>query len=109
MLELSWEVREQTGIDELLRQEGIYGGLGELRSLLRGELGALHRDPYPAARAPGDPYAEAVTFDPTREYPIEGPDAYGALPDDLVDESTDPPKEPSIQAPAIGASSTTAP
>ena len=32
------EMRAQTGIDEILREEGIQGGLTELRSLLHGDL-----------------------------------------------------------------------
>ncbi|HEY3234317.1 MAG TPA: hypothetical protein VGJ84_06355, partial [Polyangiaceae bacterium] len=80
-----------------------HGGLGELRGLLRGEFGSLHRDPYPSTHSVGDPYAEAVTFDPTREYPLEGPDAFGALPDDLVDEAADPTKEQSPEPPPVAA------
>jgi sec-independent protein translocase protein TatB len=76
---MTTDVRAQTGIDEMLRQEGIQGGLNELRSLVRGHA------PAPAApvyRAP-DPYT-TVEIDISREYPQEGPDAYGALPDDLL-------------------------
>jgi sec-independent protein translocase protein TatB len=78
---LTTEVRAQTGIDDILRNEGIEGGLSELRGMLRGDLSAVGRGYSPA----DDPYASVET-DPTREYPPEGPDAYGALPDDLVDE-----------------------
>lgn len=85
---LTTEVRAQTGIDDLLRQEGLSGGLSELRSLLRG-------DPRPFMRprdeispiAIDDPYSAGPIYDSSRERPVEGPDAYGALPDDLVDET----------------------
>lgn len=87
MRRLTTQVREQTGIDDILRQEGIEGGLTELRSIVRGDLSSVGRssrrrtsdDPDPV----DDPY-EDVEQDSSREYPLEGPDAYGALPDDLV-------------------------
>jgi sec-independent protein translocase protein TatB len=86
--QMTTEVRAQTGIDDILRQEGIDGGIAELRNLIRGDLSALsrarHHEPEPAAE---DPYADAYELDRTREYPAEGVDASGALPDDLVDDS----------------------
>ncbi|HLV67856.1 MAG TPA: Sec-independent protein translocase protein TatB [Polyangiaceae bacterium] len=97
---MTQEVRNQTGIDELLRAEGLHGGLTELRSLIRGQAPA-YTPPYvppppppaPAAPEPAaladDPYAN-VEVDPTREYPPEGPDAYGALPDDLLESLEEP-------------------
>jgi sec-independent protein translocase protein TatB len=78
------EVRQQTGIDEMLRAEGLHGGLNELRSLMRGGGGPLAGTAPPAAyRPPEDPYAQ-LEIDVSHEYPPEGPDAKGALPDDLV-------------------------
>jgi len=91
---LTTEVRHQTGIDQLLREEGLHGGLNELRGILRG--GGYVPGPTPApARVPAeDPYAN-VDMDATREYPPEGADAYGALPDDLIDDTPSPaPKVP---------------
>jgi len=80
---LTTEVRAQTGIDEILREEGI-DGVHELRSLLRGEIAAAKsRRQSPA----DDPYLETLEFDALREYPIEGPDAYHAVPDDLLDDT----------------------
>jgi sec-independent protein translocase protein TatB len=98
---LTTEMRIHSGIDEILRQEGISGGLNELRALVRGELSHIER----AVAAPGrqppspDPYADGFEPDPTRESPVEGPDAYGALPDDLVDDAGPPPSEPSLPSP----------
>jgi sec-independent protein translocase protein TatB len=96
---MTLDVRQQTGIDEMLRAEGIQ--LSELRSLMRG-----YHPPSPSpapAPAPSpvsatvsattsvssaarndDPYL-GLEPDPTREYPPEGADAYGALPDDLLE------------------------
>ena len=88
---LTSEVRSQTGIDELLRAEGLHGGLNELRGLLRGAHGNPFEPVHPPAAAPPartpfeDPYAN-LDIDVSREYPLEGADAYGALPDDLLDE-----------------------
>lgn len=83
------EVRAQTGIDQILREEGFEGGIGELRSLLRGDLQAL-RDLGRQMEHPYDPYRPAAEVDLGREYPLEGPDAAGALPDDLFDEPEEP-------------------
>lgn len=80
---LTTEVRAQTGIDEILREEGI-DGVHELRSLLRGEIASARRRPSTQPRE--DPYLDALEFDQGREYPLEGADSYGAMPDDLIDE-----------------------
>jgi sec-independent protein translocase protein TatB len=102
---ISQEMRQQTGIDEMLRAEGLQGGLSELRSLVRGAtplgraasvasgLSAMTKERPAGAKAgaaarlqgpsaPQDPY-EGVESDFSREYPVEGCDAAGALPDDL--------------------------
>ncbi len=101
--QMTTEMRRQTGIDEILRQEGFQGGIGELRSMLRGDLATLQRfgtelrtGHVSGPDAVVDAYGEAVAFDRFREYPLEGPDAYGAIPEDLVDPSVDnaPPGPP---------------
>jgi sec-independent protein translocase protein TatB len=113
MRNMTNDVRNQTGIDQLLRAEGLHGGLNELRGLLRVNHGLSFDAPHvpspapveptitaeptaavPVAQAPiDDPYAH-IDIDTTREYPPEGADAYGALPDDLL------PHEPSASAKA---------
>jgi sec-independent protein translocase protein TatB len=117
--QMTMDVRQQTGIDEMLRAEGIQ--LSELRSLMRGYHGGISSpipSPAPAPTPPvastpvssavrnDDPY-EGIEPDPTREYPLEGADAYGALPDDLMEPSPSevatapgPPPEPPVVAPA---------
>lgn len=75
---LTTEVRHQSGIDEVLRAEGFDGGLNELRGMMRG--GASNSYTAPVRQ----PTPEQFVPDKTREYPVEGPDAYGALPEDLV-------------------------
>lgn len=79
---LTTEVRYQSGIDDVLRAEGFDGGLNELRSIMRGGAGAAAGAYGNAVRAPAAP--EHFAADKTREYPLEGPDAYGALPEDLL-------------------------
>jgi sec-independent protein translocase protein TatB len=108
---ITTEVRYQTGIDEILREEGLRGGINELRGLVRpnaiSALGSLTRPATTrssppsssrAVKAPGpdsllakpvaDPYV-GIPHDRTREYPQEGCDAYNCLPDDLWEERTD--------------------
>jgi sec-independent protein translocase protein TatB len=105
---MTTEMRAQSGIDDVLRSEGLQGGLTELRSLMRGHhvyAPPAHHPPPPSPApastasdqqtAPSqgafspdpveeDPYAN-LEVDESREYPLEGPDAYGAIPDDLID------------------------
>jgi sec-independent protein translocase protein TatB len=90
---MTTEVRRQTGIDEILREEGISGGISELRSIMRGDhlnayprLGPATSTAVPAQSpsAPVDVYGEAVDYDQLRERPVEGPDSYGAIPEDLL-------------------------
>jgi sec-independent protein translocase protein TatB len=106
------EMRRQTGIDDILRQEGIQGGLNELRSLVRpGALGSLANLTAPPTTArspaaspvvnPADPYGDSVEVDRDREYPPEGADAYGAIPEDLL--SPPPEPAPAFQPPAPAA------
>ena len=120
MRRLAFEMREKSGIDEVLRTEGIDKDIAEIRRLARGELGqvaaavrsttdalrphvqrpaapatpdaaagpeaaarpdqAAARDAPPLAPVPrGSP--AAILVDREREYPREGADSYGALPD----------------------------
>lgn len=95
---MTTDVRQQTGIDDLLRAEGLHGGLNELRGLMRG--GGF---PAPVATPqiripspPEDPYSH-LDMDVAREYPPEGPDSKGALPDDLT-ASDDAPAAPPVGA-----------
>ncbi|HET9932446.1 MAG TPA: hypothetical protein VFQ35_17200 [Polyangiaceae bacterium] len=121
------DMRTQSGIDEILRAEGLHGGLNELRHLVRTniptDLVASAMTPPPPQPVPGivtpssevtlDPavapaIAPAVTspslyedlyggvdIDPTKEYPPEGADSYGALPDDLISDMPAYPLPPS--------------
>ena len=99
---LTTEVRAQTGIDDILRAEGLSGGLNELRSIMRGDFGRYHESarPQPAY----DPYPQDGENDLTREYPPEGVDAYAALPDDLVGQDEPQPPERAASEGPIGKS-----
>jgi sec-independent protein translocase protein TatB len=98
------DIRAQSGIDEVLRSEGIGENLNELRKLARGEIDQITRDttvnlrgisaPRPAAAAlpaapslaSHDPYGDhdAVPISREREYPREGADSYRAISDTAV-------------------------
>jgi sec-independent protein translocase protein TatB len=99
------DVRSQSGIDDILRSEGLEGGLNELRSIMRGGSGGLPlaaRAFQASANAGGSTAAsrraEAFAEDRSREYPVEGPDAQGALPEDLLPKAPKaaPPAEPEL-------------
>lgn len=128
MRNMTNDVRNQTGIDQLLRAEGLHGGLNELRGLLRVNHGlsfdAPHVPSTPSTPEPivmaepnvsasvaslpiDDPYAH-IDIDSTREYPPEGADAYGALPDDLLPYEASTPAKP-VEATAPDAPTTEAP
>jgi Tat protein translocase TatB subunit len=83
---LTTEVRAQSGIDEILRAEGLHGGLSELRGLMRSEhRGSIPLDQFAQSRVSGpDPYNGSFEYDVTRERPVEGPDSCDALGEDLT-------------------------
>ena len=92
---LTTEVRYQSGIDEVLRSEGLDGGLAEFRSLIRGGISGSMLAHSPAQQLAQQQQNRAVPDhfipDKSREYPVEGADAYGALPEDLVPSPEPPP------------------
>ena len=93
------EIRAQSGIDDVLRGEGIAEDIAEIRKLARGEMDQVTRgarldtalparNAVPARSAlPAriDPYVapvpDEVVVSRDREYPREGADSYKALPD----------------------------
>ena len=86
------DLRSQSGIDDLIRQEGLEQHLTELRSLSRMNVvdtliapvaagAAAPMVPRPAVGALARRRAEPLR---EREYPVVGCDAYGALPDDAL-------------------------
>lgn len=111
---MTTQVRQQTGIDDILRTEGVSGGLSELRSIMRGDFVGVPRlgpgsgavGPPPPGGAVVDTYGEAVEFDRWREHPVEGVDAYGAIPEDL---GTSPPQPSATPAPPFTEANAAAP
>jgi sec-independent protein translocase protein TatB len=104
---ISSEVRYQMGLDDMLRREGLTGGVNELRSLMRGGIAGVMTQPSPSV-APRSNYTPAVAADSrevaddrSREYPAEGADAYGAIPDDLLPDPDEPKPEPAPQTPVV--------
>jgi sec-independent protein translocase protein TatB len=89
---MSSELRAQSGIDDLIRQEGLEREIQEIRSLSRvnivdtlmapalGATAVQAAAPQPAAVKP----VPVLPPEPLREreYPLIGCDAYGALADD---------------------------
>ncbi|MDB4934936.1 MAG: Twin-arginine translocation protein TatB [Labilithrix sp.] len=83
------DLRAQSGIDEALRTEGLADDIAEIRKLARGELDAVQRaavdtgtSTKPAEITSG--YNDDFYVVRDREYPRDGADAYGALPDNAI-------------------------
>ena len=99
---MSTDLRSQSGIDDLIRHEGLEKEIAELRSLARMNVvdtlitpalgavpaaGARDRAPYNPGPAMAPELGRALEFHPSaplreREYPLAGCDAHGALADD---------------------------
>ena len=84
------DLRAQSGIDDALRAEGLSDDIAEIRKLARGELDSVQRsvrdDPKPAAKndAPASQLLGDFFVAREREYPRDGADAAGALPDNAI-------------------------
>jgi len=117
---MSGDLRAQSGIDDLIRQEGLENEIQELRSLSRINVIDTLITPAAAAGAAGaargtvaTPRLEAKPKPPKaqplreREYPAHGCDAYGALADDVAPKPVvalaPPPAEPTAALPSEAA------
>src|SRR3954468_19065822 len=60
MRNMTADVRSQTGIDQLLRAEGLHGGLNELRGLLRGNHGISLESLQAPLTKPSEPSGSAA-------------------------------------------------
>jgi sec-independent protein translocase protein TatB len=78
---MATDVRAQSGIDEVLRAEGLNQDIAEIRRLAQGEFMDPIARPYDAASRAHD--AEVVVVR-EREYPREGADSYDATPDTAI-------------------------
>jgi sec-independent protein translocase protein TatB len=77
------EMREQSGIDEVLRETNLHQELAELRKLAKGELEAVQRgaslnDPVPAPALTRFGDSQSIVF--PNEFPVHGADAAHATP-----------------------------
>ncbi len=76
------DLRAQSGIDDVLRGEGLSESVQEIRKLARGEIADLDRSVrYDGAEARLENKAVETRALRDREYPRDGADAFGALPD----------------------------
>ncbi len=86
------DLRAQSGIDDALRAEGLSDDIAEIRKLARGELDSVQRsvreDPRPRTEKKNDAPASQLLGDffvaREREYPRDGADSFGALPDNAI-------------------------
>lgn len=90
----AFDLRSQSGIDEILQSEGLQREVRDLQKLATGRIMELGLD-EPMFPAPGmarpqpevldarsDPYQSRRAPPRHREYPPSGPDCYDALPED---------------------------
>ncbi len=112
-----FDMRTQSGIDDILRNEGLDQDIRQFRSLVRGNVldaiavdveAEIEKSGRPTstrdaslspARAPGTiSSTDDVLLKDSQEYPIAGCDAYGAVPEDVEMYRPEPhavPAEPS--------------
>ncbi len=90
------DLRAQSGIDDALRSEGLADDIAEIRKLARGELDAVRQvaqvnlnddaTTEGGRPIPQEHYGRGDDFYVVRdrEYPRDGADAYGSLPDNAI-------------------------
>lgn len=86
MRRMALDLRTQSGIDEVLREGSLSEDINEIRKLARGELDHVVAASAFNASIPAssgyDEVEQAILRD--REYPREGADNYGSLPDTAI-------------------------
>ncbi|AKV02761.1 Twin-arginine translocation protein TatB [Labilithrix luteola] len=115
------ELRAQSGIDEALRSEGLADDIAEIRKLARGELDAVQKaatldmtgltnpsrssSSSSSSNGSSSSYGSSTSFDEDlvvardREYPRDGADSFGALPDNAIIYAEGLPKSPLARDP----------
>jgi len=85
---MAGDLRAQSGIDDVLRNEGLGHDIAEIRKLARGEMESVSRTmriddgPSPAIAGPYvDPSFGTHYVSQDREHPTVGPDGFDAMPD----------------------------
>ncbi len=114
---MAFDMRSQSGIDQLLRDEGLERDLRELRRLLairRGnvldaltvdigaELDGITKPPAKKGAEGGTSRDDVVTM--VTEFPLQGADSYGAVPEDVAPYLERPREEPVEQQDTRGGS-----
>jgi sec-independent protein translocase protein TatB len=77
------DVRTQSGIDEVLRADGLHDDIAEIRKLAQADFLAPVARPSTAMTRPDIDLME-VTVVREREYPRDGADSYDAVPDSAI-------------------------
>jgi sec-independent protein translocase protein TatB len=85
-----FDMRTQSGIDDILKAEGLDKDIREFRTLVKGSMVEalsleLDRSEEPGRGSPAEgatPVDTGGEQDDDKEYPIEGCDSYGALAED---------------------------
>lgn len=80
MRRLTLDIREQSGIDDILRAEGIEREVAELRKLAQGRILDINLDD--SVEHLSDPKPNVLPPPVHREFPVGGVDTYGAPPED---------------------------
>ena len=104
------DLRTQSGIDDALRTEGLADPINEIRKLARGELDSVQRSIDTAGSSSSASSAKAIETKKNeyrdgffvareREYPRDGADAYGALPDNAIVYADGLPRSPLARDP----------
>lgn len=85
---MAGDLRAQSGIDDVLRNEGLGHDIAEIRKLARGEMESVSRTmriddgPSPVIASPYvDPSFGTHYVSQDREHPTVGPDGFDAMPD----------------------------
>ncbi len=82
---LASDVRAQSGIDEVLRADGLHEDIAEIRKLAQGDFMApVVRAAAAATSVRASVGTNEVEVVREREYPRDGADSYGATPDSAV-------------------------
>lgn len=78
------DVRTQSGIDDVLRADGLHEDIAEIRKLAQADFLAPVARPSTAMTTRPDPDTGDITIVREREYPREGADSYDAIPDSAI-------------------------
>lgn len=85
MRRMASDVRSQSGIDEVLRAGGLNEDIAEIRKLAQADfLSPVARPMAPGSSGYGGEVLGELVINRDREYPREGADSYGSLPDTAI-------------------------